>query len=75
VNVVCCQVEVSETGWSLVQGSPTECGVSECDREASTMRRHWPIRAVEPLEKTPLYYGVIRTKNGVNLIIFLKVCY
>jgi hypothetical protein len=35
VCVVCCQVEVSATGWSLVQSSPTECGVSECDREAS----------------------------------------
>jgi hypothetical protein len=34
VSVVCCQVEVSASGWSLVQGSPTECGVSECDREA-----------------------------------------
>jgi hypothetical protein len=28
-------VEVSASGWSLVQRSPTECGVSECDREAS----------------------------------------
>jgi hypothetical protein len=27
--VLCCQVEVSATGWSLVQRSPTECGVSE----------------------------------------------
>jgi hypothetical protein len=35
VSVVCCQVEVSASGWSLVQRSPTECGVSECDREAS----------------------------------------
>ena len=34
VSVVCCQVEVSVSGWSLVQGSPTECGVSECDRES-----------------------------------------
>jgi hypothetical protein len=25
VSVVCCQVEVSATGWSLVQRSPTEC--------------------------------------------------
>ena len=24
---VCCQVEVSATGWSLVQRSPTDCGV------------------------------------------------
>jgi hypothetical protein len=32
VSVVCCQV-VSATGRSLVQGSPTECGVSKyvCD--------------------------------------------
>jgi hypothetical protein len=36
VIVVYCQVEVFATGWSLVQKSPTECGVSKvCDREAS----------------------------------------
>jgi hypothetical protein len=29
VSVVCCQVEVSAMGWSLVQRSPTECGVSK----------------------------------------------
>ena len=40
--VVCCQVEVTSSGWSLVQSSPTDCGVSECDREFSTMRRPWP---------------------------------
>jgi hypothetical protein len=45
---VCCQVEVSATSWSLVQRSPTECGVPECDREASTVRRPWPTRAVAP---------------------------
>ena len=32
VSVVCCQVEVSARGRSLVQGSPIECGVSECDQ-------------------------------------------
>jgi hypothetical protein len=36
MSVVCCQVEVSASGLSLVQRSPTECGVSKkCDREAS----------------------------------------
>jgi hypothetical protein len=30
VIVVCCQVEVSATSWSLVQRSPTECGASLC---------------------------------------------
>jgi hypothetical protein len=42
VSVVCCQEQVSASGLSLVQRSPTECGVSECDREALTMRRPWP---------------------------------
>jgi hypothetical protein len=34
VSVVCCQVQISATSWSLVQRSPTECDVSECDRES-----------------------------------------
>jgi len=38
VGVVYCQVEVSASGRLLVQRSPTECGVSECDREASRER-------------------------------------
>jgi hypothetical protein len=29
VSCECCQVEVSATGWSLVQRSPTKCGVSK----------------------------------------------
>jgi len=32
MNVMCCQVEVSATGRSLVQRSRTECGVSEVDQ-------------------------------------------
>jgi hypothetical protein len=44
VSVVCCQAEVSATDRSLVQSSPTECGVSECDREASIIRRPWPTK-------------------------------
>jgi hypothetical protein len=40
--VVCCQVEVSAWGRSLDQRSPTECGVSECDRAASIQRGPWP---------------------------------
>jgi hypothetical protein len=30
LSVVCCQVEVSATSWSLVQRSPTDCGSSLC---------------------------------------------
>jgi hypothetical protein len=43
-NVVCCQVEVPAWSQSLVPKSPTECGVSEGDRETSTMKRSWPNR-------------------------------
>ena len=42
-----CLADVSTSGLSLVQRSPTECGVSVCGREASIMRRPWPTRAVE----------------------------
>jgi hypothetical protein len=55
VSVLCCQTEVSASGLSLVQGSPTEFGVSECDREDSKMRRSRPTRAVETLEKNNIH--------------------
>ena len=48
VNFVCCQVEVSASGRSLIQRSLTDCGVSECDREASIIGRPWPTKAVAP---------------------------
>ena len=41
-SAVSCQVEVSTSDWALVHRSPTESGVSECDREALIMRRPWP---------------------------------
>jgi hypothetical protein len=34
VSFVCCRVDVSTTGRSLVQRSPTDCVVSECDHKA-----------------------------------------
>ena len=37
---LCCQVDVSALVLSLVQRSPTECGVSGCDLDSSTLR--WP---------------------------------
>ena len=44
VIVVCYRVEVSASGWSLFQRSRIECGVSECNRQPSIMRRPWPTR-------------------------------
>jgi hypothetical protein len=49
--VLCCQVEVSVTGRSFIQMSPTACGVPECDGEALMMGKPWPMGAVAPLEK------------------------
>jgi hypothetical protein len=50
VSVVCCQVEVSATSRSLVQRSPTECGVSNVCHHETSMKRGGPgpYRAVEP---------------------------
>ena len=42
VSVVCCQVEVSASGLSLVQRSPIGCDVSESDRETLATKRSWP---------------------------------
>jgi hypothetical protein len=50
-SVVCCQVVVSAPGLSLVQRSPTDCGVSGCDREASIVRGPWPTRGSCAMEK------------------------
>ena len=34
MNIVCCQLEVTASGRSLAQRSPTDCGTpNECDRE------------------------------------------
>jgi hypothetical protein len=51
VKVVCFQIEVFKTGWSLVQGSPTRCDVSVCVLEASTMRRPRPDLGCSASEK------------------------
>jgi hypothetical protein len=51
VSVLCCQVEVSATGCSLVKRSPTECVVSNYALTIWTRRRSRHTRAVEPLKK------------------------
>ena len=62
VSVVCCQVEVSSSGSSLIQRGPTDCGVFECDRLASIMRRPWPTGGLLPHEKR---INPVDVKNGV----------
>jgi len=53
----CCvlQVEVSVLGWSLVQKSPTKCGVSECDLGTSWLRRSWPTRGCCVMKKIMVF--------------------
>jgi len=65
VSVECCQVEVSASGWSLVQRSPPDCGVSECDHESSTMERQCPTggllhhgKKILPVTKILLHLGI-----------------
>ena len=48
VSFECREIEVAETGQSVVQRSPTECGVSTCDLETSAMRRPKPNSVVKP---------------------------
>jgi hypothetical protein len=45
LSAVCFQLEVSASGWSLVQRSLFECYMSEYDHEASIMRRPWSARS------------------------------
>ena len=49
--VVCCQVEISAKCLSLVQRIPTECVVSEYDRESSKMGRPWPTGGCYAMEE------------------------
>jgi hypothetical protein len=47
--VVCCQVEVSATSWSLVQRSPTDCGASLCViKKAPRRGGHSPLWDPQP---------------------------
>jgi len=42
--VLCCQVEVSASGWTLVQRSPTECGwVWSWSHDSEEALAHWGL--------------------------------
>jgi len=43
LSVACCRVEVP--------ASDTDCGMSECDRETSIVRKPWPARGCCAMEK------------------------
>ena len=65
---VCCQVEISARGQSLVQRSHTKCGVSQCDLKISTMMRPSPTMAVEPWKKLPPFMKLTAPNNSLFMI-------
>jgi len=50
--------EIFAPGWSRVLRSATKCGVSECDRESSIMRRPWPTGGLLRRGKTIINCGI-----------------
>jgi hypothetical protein len=74
VSVVYYQVEVSASRTSPVQRSPTECGVSECDREVSTVRRPWPVRGCRAMGKsTHMADSDSRGTDGIHRVSSFRV--
>jgi hypothetical protein len=70
VIVVYYEVVVSASGLSLVQRSPTKCGVSECNRLALVMRSPWPGRRCSTVEGKYKKRNIdICTENSRLLII------
>jgi hypothetical protein len=69
VSVVCCQVEVSATSWSLVQRSPAECGLSKkcVIVKPRKMRRPRPPRGCRAMgkKKDYVYNAVLGGKEVV----------
>jgi len=62
-RVVFCQLMVYVTGRLFVQGSPTECGVSECDRKTSKIRKPWPTRECRTMKNNYMKITV-QTRSG-----------
>ena len=59
VSLVGCRVEASATGRSLDQRGSTQCRISECHLETSTMRRPRPTGGLSRLKKyvyRPIYF-------------------
>ena len=64
LSFVSCQVEIAESGWTLVQRSPTDCDVSEYDLENSRMRRPRPAFG---RSATKIYIYIVRLDTNLVL--------
>ena len=69
-------MEVSATGWSIVQRSLVECDVPECNREVLIMRRPWPTRGFAPWNKRLILNGCLYTRLSDSLVqnVCCRVC-
>jgi len=70
VSVIFCQVEVCTSGWSLIQRSPIECGVSGCDNEASVMKRTRSTRGCCAMEKYVVNCWTQKGKCPAEILLF-----
>lgn len=72
------QLEVPATGYSFIQRSSTECGTSECDCEASKMRRSCPLGALALLTRSIIIIFIMqfapkRNEKNVNQMYGCKI--
>jgi hypothetical protein len=65
VNIVCCQVEVSLTGWTLVRRSRIESGVSVISKPQQGGRLS-PLRLSSHEKKNPVFEKVMQCINTVS---------
>jgi hypothetical protein len=65
LSVVCCQAEVFATVWSLVQWSPTDCGVSCVIKKPRGWGGHSPRWAAESERNTILLHCLSGRKDGL----------
>ena len=56
---LCCQVEVSATDWSLIQRSPTDCGVCRCVWSRKNLKNEEAVArdgAASAIKKSGFYF-------------------
>ena len=67
LSVVCCKVEASASGWSLVQRSHTECGVCLRVIAKTCKARPWPEIGFKHHKKTKKKKTITKGKAGENI--------
>jgi hypothetical protein len=74
VFVVFCQVEVTVTNWSLLQRSPTDCGVSCVAYKSSEWGSPGTLGAVTPKKNAVFQIYLYRIRNKLSYMLCCCVC-